>query len=154
MLLYKTKDNEYKTIYKLLVDTALINVSNKSLKDLIASVASLPLANVVDYEHVAAVLNLITSTQAESNHRACFVFGGDSYSGLGISSRRDLPKEGYCFFGWIRSDRHDQTTSLSTTEPMCIFKLGAAVEHELELTIIQGTLHYWVLSPLYLILGP
>ena len=77
-------------------------------------------------------------------HREIFTFTGRPESGIGLLTKKTLPKEGFCFCGTIRIERPDQSKEI-LDEKMTIFKLGASKEKEIELFYKDGYLHYYVI---------
>jgi len=88
------------------------------------------------YQHV---LEYLIDSRSSEFHGDVFAFSGNSDSGIGLLSLKQLPKDGFCFCGSIRIERNCQD------KKMVIFKLTSSKDRYIELYIKSGYLHYLVL---------
>ena len=90
-----------------------------------------------------SILSLISVTLNFKCHSEVFLFFGHHDSGLGIMTLKNLPKKGFCFCGFIRVERKDQSRLKSSNE-MTIFKLSSS-SCDIELLIKDGIFIYKVI---------
>ncbi len=88
--------------------------------------------------------SLLQILRAAPAPRELFAFSGKPGCGIGLLARETLPKEGYCFCGWIRVERRDQSAGEEDGSRMTVFKLGASKDREVELFVRDGFLSYSV----------
>ena len=131
-----------KGIAQLLAETAIVNVSSFSLRKFIRSMKQFQEGNC---DYMNTVVDSLLAMVKESSHKEIFVFNGQSQSGISVVPVKELPSEGYSFFGWFRLERRDQSSPTTETEPMCIYKLGSRGEQELELFLCHNQLQYRVI---------
>jgi hypothetical protein len=129
---------------RLLTDTAIVNVSSYCMKEFIRQLARIEWDGEANLDYVNTILDSMMAMQHDTAHREIFVFNGESQSGISLVPLRQLPKDGYCFFGWIRLERRDQSSQETTEGPMCIYKLGTGSGHEVELGLQDGVFYYTV----------
>ena len=147
MHFYKMKNEKIlRIIASFLTEISIIDISSQCLKEFVSE-----LSEFHDTSESPAYVNIILDSVLqmlkEISHREIFVFSGQEHSGIGVVPKSYLPKDGYCLFGWIRLERPDQTDSIlnkAQARTMCIYKLGASKEMEIELFIQDNMLHYSV----------
>ncbi len=144
---YKEEREILTGIAQLLAETAIVNISSFSLREFIRKLAYLTNTQDNYLEYTETVLDSLLKMLKENSHREIFVFNGQSQSGVAVVPIRELPSDGYCFFGWIRVERKDQSYPSRHESPMCIFRLATKGEGEIKLYIHHGNLFYHVTPP-------
>jgi len=126
-----------KGIARLLADTAVANMSSSSQREFIQKLSLLNTPEPGFVEYADNILDSIVRMIETNSHREIFVFNGQSQSGVSVVELKELPSTGYCFFGWIRVERKDQSsfTDSANDFPMCIYRLATKGEQEIKLYI-------------------
>ena len=128
---------------ELCTDSVCVNGSNRCLKEFIGQLNAYK-KHDIHYELLfSSILSSLALILSNKSPREVFVFSGSHKSGIGLISRKNLPKDGYCFCGSIWIERKDQT-KVSANEIMTIFKLSSSKNKELELFLKDGYLNYRV----------
>ena len=128
-----------------MAETAIVNISSFSLREFIRKLAYINCPQDDYVEYAETVLDALLKMLKENSHREIFVFNGQSQAGVSVIPIRELPSDGYCFFGWIRVERQDQSYPNCHDSPMCIFRLATKGEGEIKLYLHHGSLFYMVL---------
>lgn len=133
------------TLIKFCRDVIQIGASSSCLTQFIKPLNSKP-GEIVNYESLARViLSSLVFLLKEPAYKEVYVFSGRASSGMGLLSRKGLPKEGFGFCGYVRLERNSQ---LHSARPMTVFKLGSSTNKEIELLIKDGYIAYRVHSTL------
>ncbi len=130
----------------LATNAASVNTSSQCMKSIIAELAVYNDPRIdpaAKQARVLAVVDFLQRALSAESHREVFSFSGKPGCGIGLLARKSLPSKGYCFCGWIRVERADQSMS-GTRGKMTVFKLGASKSREIELFVRDGFLHYSV----------
>ena len=130
-LIYKANGHIAKTLIDLAHDINVIHTFNNNLKIYIN------LLRKTNGEKSMLILNSITKLMKVNTQRAVFVFKGTKNSGIGLKCI-NLPKEGYCFFAFIRFEPN--------TKSMCIYNFNSSAGDNISLLIKDEIIHYKVLN--------
>lgn len=139
---YQNTSRTLSAIAHILTKTAAINVSSGNLKEFIGLFKHFKWGKEDNLEYIEIILNSLLEMITQRNEEELFVFRGDS--GMILESKKILPKEGYCFLGWIRLER-PQKFAQEEAKKMCIYKFtGIANKIEVGLYLESNMLHYSV----------
>ena len=136
------------SLSELATRSACVNSSSYCLKLLISNLTVFgdpAIPPSCQQSHVMTILNSLLQILTDDSHREVFSFSGKPGCGIGLVAQKKLPEKGYCFCGWIRVERVDQSLAESGSK-MTVFKLGASKNREIELFFKDGFLNYSVSS--------
>ena len=131
------------SLIDLIAKTIAIHLGNSSaklfLKRLIQAAQSPALLSPL-LESLRKVMNTIEQKQV-------FYFNGKAESGISLYTKK-VPKEGYCFFAWLRVERPDQSMGKHNSKqgPMTIYKFCRGTERYFELVFEDGVFRYIVIQ--------
>ena len=138
---FKNKPKISIKIINILKKTAKINISNRSLKEFIGLLKNFPCETEDNFENVNIILNSLNEMITQKNEEELFIIG--EKSGLRIEQQKFLPKEGYCFLGWVRLENFLQVETSKRT----IYNFQSMPNKiTIELFIGKENLHYSVLK--------
>ena len=96
----------------------------------------------VDLEYSRVMLNATLEYLNEPCFKELFLFTGQPGCNIALLETK-IPNEGYCFFGWIRLEKKDQT-SYAGDEAMRIFKFKTQDSSEIDLSLVDRIFCYTV----------
>ena len=138
--MYKFKEDPtiLPQITDFIIKTSEVNISSKSFKAFLGAIAHVRTFSKENETYLATSFKALLKITRQECRRDLFAFNGQPNSGLNIQLKKEIPKDGFCFFGWIRYERPQNNK-------MCIFKLGLIKTHEIEFFLQDCFLHYSVL---------
>lgn len=139
MFKYREDPGLLPQITDFITKTMEINISSKSLKAFLGMLAHIRTCTKAMEKYLIMSFKALVKITKSESRRDLFAFNGQPNSGLSLEQKKELPKDGFCFFGWIRYERPQ-------CNRMCIFKLGLIKSHEIELFLQDSFLHYSVFS--------
>ena len=139
---YKSNKELLLIISGLFTETAITNIPVETMKEFIGELkASYKYPNE-SKEYISTILDSILQMIKYKSPKEIFCFSGGSQSGIGIVTRKSLPKEGYSFFGWIRLER--KRLKNQEEDIRRIFQLASGKDKEIELSVKNNCICYSV----------
>lgn len=135
-------------INEFLSDILEVNVKGQSFKKYIRQIVSF--AKAGDRKYAILILETLINSFRSQSQTEFFLLQGNSQTGIGVTGTNAFPKSGYCFFGWIRIERPDQSTAFEENKSVCIYKFHSLKEGEIEFGFNENTLFYVVFKLCFL----
>jgi len=124
-------------IVEFCTDCLCVNRSTKCLKDFIGQ---LNIDRIIESQYEVLFRYIVSSLAiilTAKNPGGVFIFKGNSNSGIALKECKSLPKDGYCFCGFIRLEHQ------VIRNKMIIFKLTGS--QDIEFYVEEKHLFYQVL---------
>ena len=141
---YKQNIENLNLIAGLFTETAIINIPVEIMKEFIGELKESYISPNESKDYISVILDCLLQMIRNTAPKEIFSFNGGPRSGIGVVSRKTLPKEGYGFFGWIRFERKIKQNQSAEATQMQIFQLAAAKDKEIEFSIKDNYLFYSV----------
>ena len=144
-ILGKCRDNlsAFKRVLDFVTQISLARMQCSGQREFLCLLYELSYRNPACAELTLDSLAQIISSRPQTE---LFILNGGKQAGIAVSVLRpgSVPAGGYGVFGWLRTERTDQTQTICEAKSMTVFKLAADKGADVELFLENGVFNYAV----------
>jgi len=137
---YKQRKETLSKISKLFTEMAAFNIPVEIMKEFLGELKTSYTSPNESKDYISTILDFLVQMVRTNTPKEVFVFYGEQQSGICLVALKNLPKEGYGFFGWIRIERKPQ----NATETSRIFQLSVYKDKDISFSIKENCFYYSV----------